>query len=244
MLHLRPRNRFEDLESVYLVGGGTHPGSGLPSFLNPLASPPGSWSKTWDCPAAAGRPERSRIGLSPIRRRRSDETHEPLGSASSAVGWGAWPPHALSPPAGIAWSCSNEIHWLGGKAAVLEEQGYRFDKGPTILTMPSVLRRIFAEAGQRMEEHLDLIRLDPQWRCFFADGSVLDLRQDGETMADSLARFLAANRIGRRLPSLSRAVGPAQCDLGAILLLAPRRFAVGHRQFAEHVPAVAAAGAF
>jgi phytoene desaturase len=30
MLHLRPRNRFDDLESVYLVGGGTHPGSGLP----------------------------------------------------------------------------------------------------------------------------------------------------------------------------------------------------------------------
>jgi phytoene desaturase len=30
MLHLRPRNRFEDVESVYLVGGGTHPGSGLP----------------------------------------------------------------------------------------------------------------------------------------------------------------------------------------------------------------------
>jgi len=30
MLHRRPRNRFEDLDSVYLVGGGTHPGSGLP----------------------------------------------------------------------------------------------------------------------------------------------------------------------------------------------------------------------
>lgn len=30
MLHLRPHNRFEELESVYLVGGGTHPGSGLP----------------------------------------------------------------------------------------------------------------------------------------------------------------------------------------------------------------------
>jgi phytoene desaturase len=30
MLHLRPHNRFEDLDSVYLVGGGTHPGSGLP----------------------------------------------------------------------------------------------------------------------------------------------------------------------------------------------------------------------
>jgi len=30
MLHLRPQNRFEDLERTYLVGGGTHPGSGLP----------------------------------------------------------------------------------------------------------------------------------------------------------------------------------------------------------------------
>ena len=30
MLSLRPHNRFEDLEGVYLVGGGTHPGSGLP----------------------------------------------------------------------------------------------------------------------------------------------------------------------------------------------------------------------
>ncbi len=30
MLHLRPHNRFEDLSGVYLVGGGTHPGSGLP----------------------------------------------------------------------------------------------------------------------------------------------------------------------------------------------------------------------
>jgi phytoene desaturase len=30
MLHLRPHNRFEDLDGVYLAGGGTHPGSGLP----------------------------------------------------------------------------------------------------------------------------------------------------------------------------------------------------------------------
>ncbi len=34
MLHLRPRNRFEDLDSVYLVGGGTHPGSGLPTIYS------------------------------------------------------------------------------------------------------------------------------------------------------------------------------------------------------------------
>ena len=40
--------------------------------------------------------------------------------------------------------------FLGGKAAVLNRDGFRFDMGPTILTVPSVLRRIFAEAGRRL----------------------------------------------------------------------------------------------
>jgi diapolycopene oxygenase len=79
--------------------------------------------------------------------------------------------------------------WLGGKAAQLRENGFRFDMGPTIVTMPSVLRRIFGEAGARMEDYLDLVRLDPQWRCFFDDGSVLDLAQDSATMAQALDVF-------------------------------------------------------
>ena len=79
--------------------------------------------------------------------------------------------------------------WLGGKAAILEEQGYRFDVGPTILTLPSVLRRIFAEAGQQLEDHLQLIRLDPQWRCFFDDGSQLDLHQDVAATASGIEDF-------------------------------------------------------
>ena len=54
--------------------------------------------------------------------------------------------------------------WLGGKAALLEDRGFRFDMGPTILTVPRVLRRIFDEAGIDLARRLDLIRLDPQWR--------------------------------------------------------------------------------
>ena len=64
--------------------------------------------------------------------------------------------------------------WLGGKAAELREAGFRFDMGPTILTIPGVLRKIFDEAGRRIEDYLDLVKLDPQWRCFFTDSSVLD----------------------------------------------------------------------
>jgi diapolycopene oxygenase len=75
---------------------------------------------------------------------------------------------------------------VGGKAAVLAEQGFRFDMGPTILIQPSVLRRIFCEAERRLEDYLDMVRLDPQWRCFFDDGSVLDLKHDVREMAASL----------------------------------------------------------
>lgn len=79
--------------------------------------------------------------------------------------------------------------WLGGKAAVLEHAGFRFDMGPTILTIPSILRRIFSEAGRRMEDYLDLVRLDPQWRCLFTDGSTLDLVENVDQMACSLAAY-------------------------------------------------------
>jgi phytoene dehydrogenase-like protein len=84
--------------------------------------------------------------------------------------------------------------WLGGKAAVLEHDGFRFDMGPTILTLPSVLRRIFAEAGERLEDYLDLVCLDPQWRSFFADGSTLDLVADTCAMQQHINAFAPDGR--------------------------------------------------
>jgi diapolycopene oxygenase len=79
--------------------------------------------------------------------------------------------------------------WLGGKAAVLAQRGFRFDMGPTILTMPSVLARLFAEAGLSYRHELDLVPLDPQWRCFYGDGSTLDLVSDPARMAARLDAF-------------------------------------------------------
>ena len=90
---------------------------------------------------------------------------------------------------GYAVKLFEKSPWLGGKAAALEANGFRFDMGPTILTIPSVLRRIFAEAGRKLEDYLDLIRLDPQWRCFFADGSALDLVEDVNAMANTLDAY-------------------------------------------------------
>ena len=88
--------------------------------------------------------------------------------------------------------------WLGGKAAQLRGDGFRFDMGPTIVTIPSVLRRIFSEAGARLEDYLELVRLDPQWRCFFDDGSVLDLAQNPNAMAQTLDAFAPDTNSGAR----------------------------------------------
>jgi len=101
--------------------------------------------------------------------------------------------------------------WLGGKAAQLAEAGFRFDMGPTILIQPSVLRRIFAEAGRRLEDYLDMRRLDPQWRCFFDDGLVLDLEANLQAMATSLDKlkpgmgegFLRFQSLSEQLHSIS-----------------------------------------
>lgn len=50
MLHLRPRNRFEDLDGVYLTGGGTHPGSGLPVIYESARITSRLLLQDWDLP--------------------------------------------------------------------------------------------------------------------------------------------------------------------------------------------------
>ena len=96
--------------------------------------------------------------------------------------------------------------WVGGKASVLQSDGYRFDMGPTILTLPSVLRRVFEEAGKNLEDYVDLIRLDPQWRCFFegeGDGRadsqrpVLDLVASADEMQRNIDNFSGSPRNGK-----------------------------------------------
>ena len=97
--------------------------------------------------------------------------------------------------------------WLGGKAAVLEQDGFRFDMGPTILTVPSVLERIYREAGRRLSDALELIPLDPQWRSFFSDGSTLDLVSDPAGMDRRLDAFSPTSGVAegyRRFLALSK----------------------------------------
>ncbi len=62
----------------------------------------------------------------------------------------------------------------GGKLKELRIDDFRWDTGPSLLTMPHVLRDLFAAAGERMEDHLQLVRLPSACRYFWIDGTVID----------------------------------------------------------------------
>jgi phytoene desaturase len=66
----------------------------------------------------------------------------------------------------------------GGRVARIERDGYRFDTGPTLFLMPEVFAETYAALGERMEDHLELTRLDPTYRAHFHDQSSLDLSAD------------------------------------------------------------------
>jgi phytoene desaturase len=76
----------------------------------------------------------------------------------------------------------------GGRAGLLERDGYRFDTGPTVLTMPDLIRDAFGAVGEDMDDWLTLKPVDPVYRAHFPDGSTLDVKAGVEPMAEEVRR--------------------------------------------------------
>ena len=75
----------------------------------------------------------------------------------------------------------------GGRAGRLELGGYRFDTGPTVLTMPGLIRDCFEAAGAEMDDHLTMHAVDPMYRAVYEDGSTIHVRHGREAMAAEIA---------------------------------------------------------
>jgi phytoene desaturase len=98
----------------------------------------------------------------------------------------------------------------GGRLSTVSADGFTWDAGPTLIMMPEVLAELFAIAARRMEDYLDLRRVDPYYRVVFEEGRHLDFTGDLPAMADNAEaiepgggrRFLAflshAERLSRR----------------------------------------------
>jgi phytoene dehydrogenase-like protein len=66
----------------------------------------------------------------------------------------------------------------GGKCGRLVLGDHRFDTGPSLLTMPWVFADLLAATGSRLEDEVELMRVEPVTRYWFADGSQVDLSAD------------------------------------------------------------------
>jgi phytoene desaturase len=80
----------------------------------------------------------------------------------------------------------------GGRAGRLSLQGYEFDTGPTVLTMPELIEEPLAAVGEKLADWLELTPLDPAYRAHYPDGSTLDVRTDTVRMAAEIARVCGA----------------------------------------------------
>jgi phytoene desaturase len=80
----------------------------------------------------------------------------------------------------------------GGRAGRLRVEGYTFDTGPTVLTMPELIAQAFAAVGEQLSDWLTLAPVDPAYRAFFPDGSQLDVIADPDRMAAEVARVCGA----------------------------------------------------
>jgi phytoene desaturase len=74
----------------------------------------------------------------------------------------------------------------GGRCNQILRDGHRFDVGPTLLLMLEVFAETYAALGERIEDHLDLQRIDPTYTVHFADGLSLQLTADMLKMQQQL----------------------------------------------------------
>ncbi len=108
---------------------------------------------------------------------------------------------------------------VGGKLGLLERDGFRFDTGPSLLTLPQVFRDLFVTTGRPLERELELVRVDPIARYRFPDGVRMDVPGTGP--ADVRA-------------AMSAALGPAAAaDWDRFLLRAGSIWSATRRPFLE-----------
>jgi len=91
--------------------------------------------------------------------------------------------------AGLRVTILEKNERLGGKLNVLETAGFKFDLGPSILTLPQVFRTLFENDGLKLEDYVPMRRVDPQWRNFFEDGTEIDLWERAEDMRRELKKL-------------------------------------------------------
>ncbi|MCR9129850.1 MAG: phytoene desaturase [Alphaproteobacteria bacterium] len=77
----------------------------------------------------------------------------------------------------------------GGRAYVFKDEGYVFDAGPTIITVPFLLEELWELAGRRFEDDIELREMNPFYGIRFDDGDVVHCYRDADVMREEVKRI-------------------------------------------------------
>ena len=85
---------------------------------------------------------------------------------------------------------------VGGRANVIEKQGFRFDTGPSLLNYPWVFRQLFEAAGKKLEDYVELIPVNPSVAFQWEDGTHFQLSSNFTNLAEECERLEPGSRVG------------------------------------------------
>ena len=77
----------------------------------------------------------------------------------------------------------------GGRAYVFEDQGFIYDAGPTIITAPFLIDELFALAGRRTEDYVQVVPVTPFYRIVFHDGQVFNYTGNEAEIIEEIRKF-------------------------------------------------------
>jgi len=78
----------------------------------------------------------------------------------------------------------------GGRNGLLNKDGYSFDTGPSVLTMPDLIQDALSCVGEKLEDWLELHPLKPLYRAFYHDGSTLDVHAETGRMQEEIRNVI------------------------------------------------------
>ncbi|MDP3265130.1 MAG: phytoene desaturase [Tabrizicola sp.] len=110
-----------------------------------------------------------------------------LGGLASAMRLGA---------KGYRVTVIDRLDRAGGRGSSITQGGHRFDLGPTIVTVPQILRELWAACGRDFDRDVALKPMDPFYEIRFQDGETFTMRGDAAAMKAEVARISPSDAKG------------------------------------------------
>ena len=100
--------------------------------------------------------------------------------------------------AGAKVKIIERLPMVGGRTSSIQSDGFKFDLGPTFFLYPRVLEEIFEAAGTTLQDEVEMVRLDPQYRIMFGNGGEINATPDIAKMEQEIASIAPGDAHGFR----------------------------------------------